>query len=672
MRILLQDGFGKHLLILWVVAALLTTGVAWAGARLAGAYLAGTVDETLGAAGTYDAILHWRSETAPQSLAQAEVVLREAYPGIELHRGPEVVGNANLFVSLPQEARTGEALEELPATVRDVTGYNGITYMVEPSVDLAGVAQGLEEELAAQVEAVPGVAFAFRHGSTITAVLEEAGQLRTISRHLEDLVESQHLVELRLSQASQADPQTVADRLTARAGVALQPVAAGEGAPADLASAAAHLRALLPLLREGTGLKAAWLETAQELRGLAQAVGEGQAAAQAAVQSGSETAAQLQAALHQVATLQARVDQLAEDLASPEGRGTTLSLLAQMLVEKLAGSTAQAAPPSGETDSQGAALGQDPLAAVESLDLDGLAGLQAELERLEASLGRLDGAALEAQAAQLEATVEGLPTLTDAEVDQLSGLLAQWTGEQDPTAKRLAFLVSGPVDPGPLARAAQAELGDPEAAVSVVPAATVRPTARASLMQMLHQARGLVAGLLAVVLVGAHLFLDLSALRSGAMALSRLRPRRALPRERRRWWARLWDEGTKPDLTWILAMVWGGSLLAVAYGLSGAELPAVDGRTAFGAGAALAVAAWALAGRINPTRAEEVELAVAAGLTPVQVMEAVVLPEARPSLLGLLARKGRLLEGPEGSRRRPWVWLDTRRLGRRRGHDGRR
>lgn len=670
MRILLQDGFGKHLLILWLAAALLTTGVAWAGARLAGAYLAGTVDETLGSAGTYDAILHWRSETVPQSLTQAEKLLREAYPGVGLHRGPEVVGNANLFVALPEDARTGEALEGLPGIVREVTGYNGITYMVEPSVDLAGVAEGLEDELAAQVEAIPGVAFAFRHGSTITAVLEEAGQLQTVTQHLEDLVADQNLVELRLPQAGEGDPQVVADRLTARAGVALQPVVAGERVPADLDGALARLRQLLPLLREETGLKAAWRETAQELRGLAQAVGEGQAAAQAAAQAGAETMVQLQTALHQVESLQTRVDQLAQDLASPEGRGSTLSLLAQMLVENLAGGTAQAAP--RETEPGDGSRDQDPLAAVEDLDLEGLASLQGELETLQASLGGMDAAALEAAAAQVEATVDGLPALTDAEVEQLAGLLAQWGGESGPTGERLAFLVSGPVDAGALAEAARAELDDPEAAVAVVPAATVRPTARASLMQMLHQARGLVAGLLVVVVGGAHLFLDLSAVRSGAIALGRLRPGRALGRERRRWWTRVWDEGTRPDLTWILAMVWGGSLVAVAYGLSGAELPSVDGMVAFLAGAALALAAWALAGRINPTRTEEVELAVAAGLTPVQVMEAVVVPEARPSLLGLLARKGRLLEGPEVSKPPLWTAIGKRLAGRGRSHGGKR
>lgn len=654
MRILLQDGFGKHLLVLWLVAALLTTGVAWTGARAAAGYLAGTVDETLGAAGTYDAILHWRSETAPESLEQAEALLQEAYPGVELRRGPEVVGNANLFISLPDEFRNGEVLEKLPGTVRDVAGYNGITYMVEPSVDLAGVAQGLEDELAAQVEAVPGVAFVFRHGSTITAVLEEAGRLQAVSRELEDLVESQHLVEVRLSQGSQADPQAVADRLTARAGIAFQPVPGGEGKAGDLSGAIARLQQILPLLREETGLKAAWSEAAQQVRALAQAVGEGQAAAQAAVQAGSESAAQLQAALHQVETLQARVEELARELASPEGRGTALSLLAEMLVEKLAGATAQATPQAEEAQRGDGGSGRDPLAQIEQLDTGGLAGLQAELEKLEASLGRMDSAALEAQAAELQAMVDGLPALSDAEVDELTSLLAQWTGEQGSSQARLAFMVAGPVDQERLAQAVQAELGAGEGSVSIVPAATVRPSARASLLQMLHQARGLVAGLLAVVLVGAHLVLDLSALRSGSVALGRLAPNKAA-RRGRRLWASLLDEQARPDLTWILPALWGGSLLAVAYRLSGAEFPGVDGRAAFAAGALMGLVAWGLASRINPVRTEEVELAVAAGLTPVQVMEAVVLPEARPSLLGFLARKGRLMEGPEDSRRRFWT-----------------
>lgn len=649
------------MILLWLLAALLTTGGAWAGARVARVYLGRTVDEALGDAGAYDAILHWRSETAFQSLSEAEELLAAAYPGVRLHRGPEVVGNANLFVALPESARTAAGLEELPQAVRELPGYNGITYLVEPSIDLAGVPPGLEEELTRQVAAIPGVAFVFWHGTTLTAVLEGAGQLPEVSRRLEELVEAQSLVEVILAQEGPADAQALADRLTAGTGLPFHPL--GESAEgAHLAGAVARLGQLLPLLREETGLKAAFGQTAQELRQLAQAVAEGQGAARSAIQAGQETTAQIQTALHQVESLQARIDQLAQELASPQGRSTTLGLLAQILMENLVGGTAQAAPGRPATR-EGA---EDPLAAVEALDGEGLAAFQGELETLQASLEAMDPAALEAAAGRLEAAMDRLPELTDQEVEELAGLLAQWGSDLGESGERLAFLVTGPVAAEALTQRIEDALGDEQQGVRVLPPAAVRPSPRASLMQMLHQAQGLVAGLLVIGLGGAHLLLDLSVIRQGARTLGRLQPRRPAGRQGTRP-LRRWSRGGF-DGTWWLAMVWGGSLLTVAATLSGAQLPWVDGKGTFLLGAVLALLAWALAGRINPVRAEEVELAVAAGLTPVQVMEAVILPEARPSLLGLMTRNGRLLEGPGDPRRPFWARLGETIRGRRRIH----
>src|SRR5690606_27507165 len=267
---------------------------------------------------------------------------------------------------------------------------------------------------------------------------------------------------------------------------------------------------------------------------------------------------------------------------------------------------------------------------------------------------------------RLEAAMDRLPELTDQEVEELAGLLAQWGSDLGESGERLAFLVTGPVAAEALTQRIEDALGDEQQGVRVLPPAAVRPSPRASLMQMLHQAQGLVAGLLVIGLGGAHLLLDLSVIRQGARTLGRLQPRRPAGRQGTRP-LRRWSRGGFAG-TWWLAMVWGGSLVPVAATRSGAQLPWGDGKGTFLLGAGLALLAWALAGRINPVRAEEVELAVAAGLTPVQVMEAVILPEARPSLLGLMTRNGRLLEGPGDPRRPFWARLGETIRGRRRIH----
>lgn len=651
-RILLQDGYGKDLLILAVIAILAATGLALAGGRAADAYLARAVDETLGSTGTYDAILHFRSESADSALPQAEALLARAHPGIRLHRGVQVAGNANLFVSLPDGALNREGLEGLPALVRQVPGYNGVTYMVEPSVELANVAGGLEQAMTARVEQIPGVAFAFRRGGTITAVLEGPDRLAAVSRELQRLAGEQRLVELRLPQAATLDPQHVADRLSESTGLAIQPVTGSEGPSAETASALKQLKELLPLLREDSGLKAALQQAAQQVRELGEAVGQSQEAAREAVTAGSESAAQLQAALLQVESLKARVDQLSQELASPSGRGAALDLLARLVVENLAGARAQAGPSAGQEESS-PRPDEEALAAVEGLTPEALTGLQGDLEELSEALNAVDPASLAEAADQLEAAAASLPALTGGELGAIHSLL-ETAGQATRAEGRYTFLVPGGADARELTRVARVELGDPEATAVISPSATVRPTPRASLMQILHQTRGLVAGILVVVLVGAHLVLDLSALRSGSALLRRLRPGlppaamsggagNAWSSRLRRFIAR-WVR--RADLSWFLAAAWGGLVLMAAYTLSGARLPYIDAKAAALMGALLALASWALAGRINPLRAEEVELAVAAGLTPAQVMRAVVLPEARPTLLALVGRRGRLLEGP--------------------------
>ncbi|BAS28896.1 hypothetical protein [Limnochorda pilosa] len=659
MRALFQDGFGKDLLILWLVAVLAVTGLALGGSRAADAYLSRAVEETLGSSGTYDAIVHLRSDAATGGLDQVEEILERAHPGIGLRRGAEVAGNASLFVTLPAEARNRAGFEGLPELVRNVPGFNGVTYLVEPSVEVANIAPGLERELAARVEREPGVAFAFRHGDTVTAVLTGPDRVRSVSERLRRLAADRRLVELRLPLAGTVDPREAVERLAARSGLALRPVDPPGAASPGLAAALRQLDTLLPLLSEQDGMKGAWQQAAQQLRDLAGAVGQGREAARSAAASGSETAAQLQAALHEVESLKARVDQLTQELASPSGRGAALDLLAQLLLENLAGESAQANPDaSGKQPGADRAPGgaRDPLAAVQGLKPEALAQLQGHLEALRTSLDGMDPAALEQAAVELEATAARLPSLTGAQVEELRSLVDTWTSRAAGTEGRIYFTAPGGADQGSLARVAREELGDAEATASLLPAATVRPNARASLLQLLHQARGLVAGILVVVLAAVHLLLDLSAVRSGAAALGRLRPGRgrasadgrpAEPWTRFGRWIRRRER--LPDATWLFAAVWGAVVLAASYGLAGAELPYVTWQGAALAGALLALAAWALAGRINPVRAEEVELAVAAGLTPAQVMRAVVLPEARPSLLGFLARRGRLLEGPGGS-----------------------
>lgn len=201
---LLRRGFALDLALFLLSAVVVGAAVAGGLAAAIDAAFGDAVGHLLGQAGQYDVIVHLREESADGSLPVLKELVRRRWPDAEIHVGVRVAGNANVFVGLPPSARRADVFESLPSLFSQVTGYNGHTWLVEPSLTVSGVRAGALEVLKPQLQALEGVRFAFRHGSNVTVVLEDASYAQAVGAAIQELLERYKVVEIHLPEEARA------------------------------------------------------------------------------------------------------------------------------------------------------------------------------------------------------------------------------------------------------------------------------------------------------------------------------------------------------------------------------------------------------------------------------------------------------------------------------------
>ncbi|MDI3279751.1 MAG: hypothetical protein QJR13_00055 [Bacillota bacterium] len=195
--LLFRDGFRRDVAVAVLLTILLgiavAAGVAWA----TDAYFGETVTGLLGEAGEYDLIVQVREEAKGAARAEMGRVLRQL-PGAKVKEGLAIAGKVNFFVALPAELRTRRVFESIGTYFNGLPGYAGYTFIIEPSLTVRGVPAGAQPLLLPQIEDLPGVDFAFRHGESITAVLKDAGATSSVNASLRRLLRRYQVVEVRL------------------------------------------------------------------------------------------------------------------------------------------------------------------------------------------------------------------------------------------------------------------------------------------------------------------------------------------------------------------------------------------------------------------------------------------------------------------------------------------
>lgn len=204
---LLREAFWQEYILVILLTVFLGAGAAAAVAHGLDAALGDAASSLLGELGQYDLVVHIRQDYRDAAARELQRLLAEDWPAVTLQEGVTVAGNANFFLSVPDELFQAPQLEALAARLADVPGFNGYAWLLEPSLTVSGMRPGVQEQVAREAAALPGVRVAVRHGSSVTVMLQGIEHRRTVASALAALVEGRHVVEVRPADGSRTEPQ---------------------------------------------------------------------------------------------------------------------------------------------------------------------------------------------------------------------------------------------------------------------------------------------------------------------------------------------------------------------------------------------------------------------------------------------------------------------------------
>lgn len=217
---LFQSEFWKDYIVVVIITVIVGACIAAGASSALEMFLGQAVSGLLGEAGEYDLIVHVREQSRAAAADDLPRRLAAVHPGIGVRQGVTVAGNANFFVKLPEELYTQAALEQIAARLADVPGFNGYSWMLEPSVSVTGLRAGMRDLLALEAAELPGVRAVVRHGNSLTVLLTNVEAQRDVVDALQQRLEGRHIVELRWPEGAGADVgaavQAVAEALRPR------------------------------------------------------------------------------------------------------------------------------------------------------------------------------------------------------------------------------------------------------------------------------------------------------------------------------------------------------------------------------------------------------------------------------------------------------------------------
>lgn len=604
---LMREGFWRDALALFVLAALLGGGAVSAGGGALARYFEGAVTDLLGAPGSYQILVHLRADTGEAGIEALRERLAKIAPGARVHAGPTVAGRNNLFVGVPPDSMNAAFFESLPSELGDVPGYDGHTFVIDPSLVVRDVHPGARARLAQQIERYEHVRFTFQHGGSLWVVLTAPERADAVRSRVEAILADWAVIDVRFE-----DELTPAAREVAAAGLAQRiaqrlpgldvEVLEREGGRTELVRDLIEVRTLLE------EMAASETELAARLSELTAALE--QAAAQR--EEGGSPALALDAfyaALDQMRLLEERIAELSAQLRSAAGEGDAghllIAMLAQNLLNLLTGERSEAPP----APAAGGAVDPDELRR----------GLDRLAEQLRL-LNEIDLAEAAASIRQLEAVIRGIDrdalARASAAVERLIEAEAGRHG-------RIELLASGNVDE-PQVRAAIAEAAAPGQAM-ILPAGRVEFDARTALMHLVRRAQGLLALALGLLVTVFFFVFDAATVLSFVAACHRL--------------AGSWGLGARAALA-ASGGAWWGALWCASVALGGVHDPAL--LAAAGVGGALCGALFSqVAPRLSPVDVNQVEAALSVGLAQPDIVREVVIPGARPGLLMWLNHRAR-------------------------------
>ncbi len=611
---LARGGFGRDLVALFLVTVLVGGGIVGGLTRAVEGHFEGAVTRLIGTPGEYDILVHLRSDVGDDGINALADRFEHIAPGFRLKVGPTLAGRMNLFVGIPDSLRDADLFEQLHDEIGDLPGFDGYTFVIEPSVIVKDTHPLVRQRLMGDVQGMQGVRFAFEHSNSLWVVLEERSHTEAVRAQIEKMTGRMAVIDVRFPVP--VDPGTfnqAETRIQEELGVAypqtrFTALRAGQ-TQGGLLNDLVEVRRLLEQVASGSDAS-----LAAKLDGVADALE--QAAVNADRGVSASTLDTFYAALDQMNVLEERLNSIAEQLKSADAESQTtdvlIAMLLQRLVGSLAGESASDTPPTESVDVEELRAGLDRLAEQFALlnELD-FGELATSLRNVEAFVGGLDAGAL-------QRAMEGMDRLIRA---------------QGADGRSVEILAEGPGGLGDVQSAVRAAvapvLEGPDGAegvdVFVRSAGVVEADARTALMLVIDNAVDLVALLAALLCTALFFLLDTSTL------LSFVKAQRSLAGERVRSLRRRIGVAGGAWFALVLTTVaWVGGGVPVLY----LTALAVGG---FCVGFVVAFAAE----RVSPVDLDQLEAAASLGMPTAAILRRVVVPGGRPGLLLWLNRLAR-------------------------------
>lgn len=600
-----RGAFWQQYVAAIVLAVVLGAGAgSGAAAVLDGAVQRG-VTELLGPADQSVLIVHVRAQDATEAKAAIEPLLSRWAEdhGLEGAAGPPAVregvtvaGNANFFVPVPDRWLDSPLLERLPEALPSLPGYNGHTWLLEPSVTVTVGDPRAADAIALAVAQTEGVRTVVRHGSRITAIVYDGADRIPVADRLAHWLAGHRLIDWRWPE--EMDSPAVAGQIVEALAWSLPAGSWQRLAQEDPASPTETALAALARLPE------AWaqLQRAGEL------TEEGLGHVLALLDA-------LEPAIAFMAPPAVQAERLASALRSGRTSDAVKDVVLQVAITTLWRSATEGAgheEGSGRAGDHGGTAEGPVLALLDQWDAARAAVADAlDTARTVQQLSPGDA----------EGVADGLA--------RLSSMLPAWSSETG----RLTVLIGRETAADTVLRIAEDALADggplsPAVQATVQTPGAVEASPRVMLDRVLGDVRRAVAGLLALMFAATSLLLDHTVVFAAW-------PHLPSTTRRARYWA---------------PMV-GAIQFAATYGLAGGGAPTawtagwgtilsvnIDLVLVMAAGAGAGWLARRVAPRVSPVSDAELLAGRSLGLDDGQLLQEIVIPRGRPGVLTFLNR----------------------------------
>jgi len=257
------------------------------------------------------------------------------------------------------------------------------------------------------------------------------------------------------------------------------------------------------------------------------------------------------------------------------------------------------------------------------------------LNAISAHVDQANSFNLPAIALELQYLGAAAPNLKDDEIAHTVILLDKTIAGQIIPGARVQVLINSGIGTKELERVIIKEAGHENMSIYTTPVGIIEPNARGELFEVLGEVKALLAAIVAIVFTLAVLMLDHTAI------MSTIRKKRVVHSVKRQSYGghlrRLVLSLSSPER--IYGMLVGGSLVLVLFVLSKAAIPYVPLWCIPVVGILCGLLVASKTETISPISTEEIMAGEAMGMTYVQIMREIVIPEGRPGILQMLNKR---------------------------------